>query len=245
MGSFRVKIPIPAGTRFGRLVVVKEATSGSWRESRWICRCDCGSTAIARGSGLRRGCPKSCGCLAREVTAARTVRHGYTRKGQRSPEWLVWSAMIQRCHYPKDRRYPNYGGRGIAVCERWRASFEDFVADMGHRPSPRHSLDRVDNDGPYSQENCRWANPKEQQGNKRNSRAIEFQGRRLSISGWADETGLPARLISGRLRAGWLMERVLITPMRIHRKLESLPDLSVAEYLISPDSLMIPCFLRA
>jgi len=245
MGFFRVKIAIHEGSRFGRLTVVREATQGGWKEIRWLCRCDCGSTVIARGSSLRRGCPRSCGCLSREVTAARSLRHGYTRRGQRSPEWLVWSAMNQRCHYPKDRRYPNYGGRGIVVCERWRAAFEDFVADMGHRPAPRHSLDRIDNDGPYSPGNCRWAEPKEQQRNKRNSTIIEFEGKRLSISGWAEETRLPARLISGRLHAGWLPERVLTTPMRIHRKLESLPDLSAAEYLISPDSLAIPCFVRA
>lgn len=120
--------------------------------------------------------------------------------------------MIARCCNPKSQVYENYGGRGITVCERWLESFENFFADMGVCPTGL-SIDRIDNDGPYSPENCRWATDKEQGRNKRTCRFLEMNGERLPLSEWAERLGIPENTIRNRLRRGWSDERTLTEPI--------------------------------
>ena len=110
------------------------------------------------------------------------------------PLYHTWYAMVARCQNPRAQSYHNYGGRGITVCDRWLESFENFYADMGERPSPKHSIDRIDNDGPYSPENCRWATWEEQANNRRNNVWIEFQGERLSAAQWRKRLGVVSDL---------------------------------------------------
>jgi hypothetical protein len=122
-----------------------------------------------RANNLTWGLTQSCGCLAREQTKKRMLRHGESPAGGwnlESPEYRIWVAMRQRCRDPRHGSFKYYGGRGIAVCERWK-SYENFLADMGRKPSPAHSLDRIDNDGNYEPTNCRWATRTEQNKNKR------------------------------------------------------------------------------
>lgn len=154
------------GKRFGRLVILSVAGKNTMGRLLWKCLCDCGNEIIRNGSEIRCGNTSSCGCLRKEMGAAANRSHGLSK----SSEWRAWGEMRKRCHNPKHRFYPYYGGRGISICERW-SSFENFIADMGPKP-PGHriSLDRIDNNGNYEPGNCRWATLSEQAKNKRQNK---------------------------------------------------------------------------
>lgn len=154
-----------AGQRFGRLLVIERQvapTQGN-RSVPWVCKCDCGNILPISSQSLRNHRTQSCGCLNRENLAngGGKLRHGATRHRIVSPEYRIWIAMRQRCSNPKTNKYARYGGRGISVCRRW-GRFENFLADMGLRPSRKHSIHRINNDGNYTPGNCVWATPKEQ-----------------------------------------------------------------------------------
>jgi len=141
------------------------------------------------------------------------VQHGDCREGHVSPENMAWQNMRRRCNDRSRPEWPRYGGRGIRVCERW-GTFENFLADMGRKPSPQHSLDRIDNDGDYEPGNCRWATAREQTLNSRHARMITFGERTLCLKDWGRVTGLGSNLLWRRLSLGWSVERALTAPKR-------------------------------
>lgn len=151
----------------------------------------------------------SCGCFVTEFNVARNTTHGLSS----TPEYGVWCKMKARCEDPAEPSYRYYGARGITVCERWRNDYAAFYTDMGARPTPAHQIDRTDNDGPYSSENCRWRTRTEQANNKRNNTRLVLNGETHTIAEWARLRGLTSTMICLRLyRRGWPVERALTTP---------------------------------
>lgn len=200
--------PIPPGTRFGLLTVLRE---GEWRGKyrTVVTRCDCGTIATQRVSHVRSGASKSCGCQVRSALLRGITRHGLSK----TPEHRIWCHMLGRCLNPTDSAYSDYGGRGIMVCEAWR-DFTVFYRDMGPRPSPKHSIERVDNDRGYEPDNCRWALPAEQNSNTRRNRFLTHNGVRLTIAQWSRVTQISQSAIHNRLRRGWDVDAILTTPQR-------------------------------
>lgn len=205
-----------AGQRFGRLLAIRITTDGPKGHINYLCACDCGTEKAIPGSHLARGSTKSCGCLQRErIQAGAHTTHGRCR----TPEYRVWWNMVARCRYPCVRQYKDYGGRGITVCERWEKSFQAFLDDMGPRPSPKHSIERLNNHGNYEPGNCKWVERPEQDRNKRNNRLLTAQGETLTLAEWSRRTGLAARTISQRIsRLGWTEAQAVNEPSSPYAK---------------------------
>ena len=190
MNSKSIFIPIThhraidiTGHRFGRLVALGMIKQ---KPTTWLCQCDCGCVhAVVTGS-LRRGFTKSCGCLQKEGLSARRKSHGMTG----TPTYGSWVEMRVRCNNANTPNYHRYGGRGITICDRWQ-KFENFYEDMGEKPSEIHSLDRIDNDGNYEPDNCKWSTPKEQSRNCCTNRLITINGRTECVSFWAEHLNIP------------------------------------------------------
>lgn len=186
----------------------------------WVCQCDCGGTKTTTRDALVSGEAQSCGCLHKEGLRARTTTHGKTK----TPEYAVWQGMIARCYRPNCIGYRLYGARGIAVCDAWRHSFEAFYRDMGPRPSKRHQIERMDNDGPYSPENCTWVTHIKQVYNRRVTIWITIGDETLLVPQWAERMGISAERIRLRLRRGWSPAAAVLTPNtgrgRVKRRVE-------------------------
>lgn len=207
-----------AGQRFGRWLVLDEAGRNKANAVLWLCRCDCGTERAVRTHGLRSGKTQSCGCYNRERIVQSSRTHGLSN----TPLWNSWRNMISRTTNTKDKNYSYYGGRGISVCAEWRESFEAFVRDMGPSHEAGLTLDRINVDGNYEPENCRWATPLEQGRNKRNNRLLTFNGRTMPLSEWAENVGIDHTVIRSRLRIGWPVERALTEPVPKRRRKEPL-----------------------
>ena len=155
------------GQRFGRLIVLGRGPNTNQGKPRWNCQCDCGNITTPAGSSLQQRLTVSCGCFHLEETTKRLATHGEGSSEAMSPEYGSWHAMRGRCLVKSHQAYERYGRRGITICERWLNSFENFLADMGRKPSASHSIDRIDVDGNYDPSNCRWATPTQQTRNRR------------------------------------------------------------------------------
>ena len=200
----KLRKPLPIGERFGRLTVLRLVeTPADYRgnDTRFVeCICDCGTLKNLSLAAIK-GATTSCGCAHHEMLVKRNTSHGMTK----SKMYGVWASMINRCHNKRVKCYPNYGGRGVSVCDRWKQSFESFYQDVGDAPEGK-SLDRVDNDGPYSPENVRWATQQQQAENSRKAVKVGAFGKTQSPRKWSEEFGVPASVIRGRLKTGWSPE---------------------------------------
>lgn len=199
------------GNKYGTLTVLGFGGRNPCGHFLWFCQCDCGNITKPQGPGLKNGNTTSCGCLKVRELKERTTTHGHA--GAKTPEYITWSAMLQRVRYPGNKHYKDYGGRGIKVCERW-LSFENFLQDMGLKPDKSYSIERNDVNGDYCPDNCRWANPSEQANNQRNNRRLTHDGVTLNMCQWESKLGFKTGTIKGRLRIGWSVEKALTTPLR-------------------------------
>jgi hypothetical protein len=161
------------GQRFHRLLAKERVVGNKWR-----CVCDCGNERLVRTEYLRNGDTKSCGCLNLFRQKTSKITHGFSKE-KRGLGYISWQGMKRRCLNPREKEYLRYGGRGIKICERW-LKFENFYADMGPRPSSKHSLDRIDSNGNYEPSNCRWATDIEQARNRRDVHLINVNGKKIS-----------------------------------------------------------------
>lgn len=193
------KHDINIGDRFSRWTVI-EIKKGEG----CMCRCDCGTVRMVNASslvyGLSRGCP--CG----------RISHGMSR----TSTYKIWENMKLRCSSKSQRSYNNYGGRGISVCDKWK-TFNGFIEDMGTRPSKKHTIERIDNDGNYEPGNCKWATYVEQATNRRNTIKILVDGELKAIAELSESCGIPYKNLYDRLRAGWSIDSAISTPVRKKR----------------------------
>ncbi|MDB5612131.1 MAG: hypothetical protein JWP25_9031 [Bradyrhizobium sp.] len=207
------------GRRFGRLVVgqeVESATEPSGRRRRMFSvKCDCGTEFVVSGRGVRSGNTSSCGCLQRELVAARSTVHGSAGRASMTPEYVAWRNMIARCENQELDHYDRYGGRGISVCARWRhgdgglTGFECFLTDVGQKPSSQHSIDRLDNDRGYSPDNVTWSDKVSQARNRNNTIRVTIEGREMSLLEASRFIGVKYTTAYMRIRAGRSLEDAL------------------------------------
>lgn len=197
------------GQRFGRLTVsIRAPNQGD--KTMWECICSCPkkNTVIVQGNNLKSGHTESCGCIV-------TV-HGHNRRGTRTPEYYSWKSMMERCYYPKHKSYLNYGGRGITVCDSWHTfnNYLTYLPSLGPKPSPKHTPDRIENNGNYEPGNMKWSDKGEQARNRRSNIILTYNGQTKTITEWAESLNIYASTIRKRLDNGWSIEKALTEPSR-------------------------------
>lgn len=204
------KVQDLTGKRFNRLTVIRYFGSKDGNAT-WLCLCDCGTIKSIAGSALR-GKTKSCGCLWREnLTKPKHKKHGHMTGGIATLTYSSWASMFSRCSdNPKRDKYKYYAARGITICERW-TDFNNFMTDMGERPSRNHTIERIDNNGNYEPSNCKWATKGEQARNTSRNITLSFDGKSMVVSEWARFLGIEQSTIFNRYHRGFPIEKVLST----------------------------------
>lgn len=192
-----------SGSEFNGVLILRVSHKNARSVHYYACRCHCGTEFVAEGDKVKRGHTRSCGCMSE------SRKHGMVS----ASEYGIWAAMKRRCLNENSPAYPDYGGRGITVCERWM-DFRNFYNDMGDRPSEEHEIDRRDNSKGYSPDNCYWATVPEQSRNRRSNVILEFQGESLCLTDWAHRKGMKRATLEARLKKGWDIGRALTTPVR-------------------------------
>ena len=200
------------GQKINRLTVVRRIENPKDKQTMFECLCDCGNTVAVRGNALATGHTKSCGCLRTE----QMIKHNHKHGGYYTRMYTIWGNMKSRCNNPRAVNYAAYGGRGVRVCEEWKNSFENFqIWALSSGYEETLTLDRIDVNGDYCPENCRWITHKEQQSNKRNNRMLTYNGETHTAAEWARKLNMDYLLLHNRItRLGWSAEKALTTPAR-------------------------------
>jgi hypothetical protein len=207
------------GKTFNRLTVISRNGTQNGHVT-WKVKCICGKEKIVKGIHLKNGYTKSCGCYNAEI-AKNHIKHGYARRSSKIPEYKIWLGMKERCYNKNSLSFYRYGGRKpnpIYVCDKWLHSFENFLKDMGFRPSKNYSIDRINNEGPYSPENCRWATDAEQRNNKSNNHFIFWKKQKLTIKQICDLENKNPKLIRERIKRGLSIKEALFNKKYYDRK---------------------------
>lgn len=193
------------GIRFGKLVVIsRHPENTKANKARWVCKCDCGNHCVAIGGSLTSKKHVSCGCHRKYIAIQRVQTHGMSG----TFEHRVWKNILARCYRPTSTHYASYGGRGISVCDEWRNSFLAFLADVGHAPSKNHQIDRIDNNGDYNKQNCKWSTRTEQCNNRRNNIIVTYNQQQMTLSQLCRKLNLPYETVRRRIRDyGWSIEK--------------------------------------
>ena len=193
------------GQVFDRLTVIELSEQKNNKRSRkWLCKCTCGNNTIVGTTELNNKKVRSCGCLRselhKELAIKRNYIHGECTRDNTTKEWFIWSSIIQRCTNPNNKHYDSYGGRGIIICDRWKDSYTNFLEDMGRVPFKEASIDRIDVNGNYNKENCRWTDAKTQANNKRNNKIVTINSKTQTLALWSDELNINYQTLYYRLK---------------------------------------------
>lgn len=218
--SYSRPATVKVGEKWNMLLVLSEVTKRSPFGKRIVhCRCDCGTELDIVAANLRSGNTTNCGCVRSKKMTEKNWKHGEATRGAQSAEYLTWERLIGRCENPKLPGFEHYGGRGIKVCPQWRISFDTFLQDMGRKPDPTYSIDRIDVNGDYEPGNCRWATNTQQARNKRDNHLITYGGQTKTMVEWAEEKNMSLQTLSSRLgKLGWSIKKALTEPIKLRRK---------------------------
>jgi hypothetical protein len=208
------------GLRYGKLVVTERTENDKWGKSQWRCICDCGNKKVIAGSSLKKGLTNSCGCLRKQVMKERHIKHGFSKIERL---YFIWCGMKVRCKNPNSKAFPDYGGRGIIVCDEWVSdylNFRDWALSNGYTDGL--SIDRKDNDGNYEPTNCRWVTEKIQANNTRTNHLLTLGNKTKTLSEWAKDTGIKRETIMMRIRLGWSVNEALVINPKYGSKIQNI-----------------------
>lgn len=210
---------VRVGNKIGRLTLIEKVwlPHGKRRETGYLCVCDCGNETIVYRSNILKGVTTSCGCFHDEVCRNVQFKHGHGLKMDKT--YMTWARIKSRCNNQNSPDYDDYGGRGIKVCDRWSNSFNSFLEDMGYPPDENYSIDRINPDGNYEPNNCRWASPVQQARNKRNTIRLPYDNEMLPIGDIADRLGITYKALYQRLaKYNWDIEKAAKPSIGTNRK---------------------------
>lgn len=211
-----MKLEDLTGRRVGKLTVIKRHYDPNRKCTLWECKCDCGNTTIVIANRLKNELTRSCGCLRRESNLANKTSHGLSG----THLYAVWNGMKGRCYNPNNHNYSRYGQRGITVCDDWKDSFETFAMwakSNGYKDGL--SIDRIDNDGNYCPDNCRWTNTHDQNNNRSVSLMFTYNGKTQNLSSWCEELNVPYfRTWQRIVQYGYTFEEAILLPVNKQHK---------------------------